>query len=117
MELKANKLRIGNILLCAEIDIPYRVTAEDILEIDNGSSKSRRIPITETYLLLCSTPESKLNLSFILSRDTKIWVDKSNENDPEWYFVWKREYIKVEYLDEIQNLFFFLEKKELTLNL
>jgi len=114
MELKANKLRIGNILFCAERDIPYRVTAEDILVIDDGSSKSRPVPLTDEMLLKFGFLREGDFLELPINEDLSIiWVG--------YLGVMIGGYISFlidqDKMHQLQNLYFALTNAELTVNL
>jgi hypothetical protein len=77
------------------------------------------IPITEEWLLKIdqAKPESKLNLSFIFNSNCKMWVDKSNEKNHIWHYVWKGNYIQIKFLHHLQNIHYYLNNfEELTFN-
>lgn len=77
------------------------------------------IPLTEEWLLKIdqAKPESKLNLSFIFNSNCKMWVDKSNEKNHIWHYVWKNNYIEIKFLHHLQNIHYYLNNfEELTIN-
>jgi len=127
-EIKANDLRVDNVILVSYKDKnEYKeqfVTASMIMDIQSNFPKGissfyyKPLEITEELLLKCDniTPESKLNLSFIINDHTGLWVDKSNENNPVWHFVWNGKYKEVKYFHKLQNLIYELEDIELTIN-
>ena len=119
--MEAKKLRIGNILLCAKRDIPYRVTAEDILVIDDGSSKSRPVPLTEEILLKCKgTIDAYIykgwdDMHFFRFDEYSANIFEIEIRNDGFYY----EDGKMEFLHDLQNCYYFHEnrKKELTVNL
>ena len=119
--MEAKELRIGNVLLCAKRDIPYRVTAEDILEIDNGSSKSRYVQLTEEILLKC---KGTIDAYIYKGWDEMHFFrfDEYSANMFELEICSDGLYYgcnKIEFLHDLQNCYYFHEnrKKELTVNL
>lgn len=109
--MKANELRIGNIVYFGIVKEPIR-----IIKIDPNSvniEMAEPIPLTEEWLLNYS--ESTMNFSFILPNNIRLWIDKSNDSNLVWYFVWKGQHINIKHVHQLQNLYFVLTGEELTL--
>jgi hypothetical protein len=117
--MEAKELRVGNLV---KYDDSVYLHGGKITEIGDIIQREtdyyEPIPITEEWLLKIyqAKPESKLNLSFIFNSNCKMWVDKSNEKNHIWHYVWKGNYIQIKFLHHLQNIHYYLNNfEELTI--
>jgi hypothetical protein len=112
--MKAKELRIGNYLLNAKNDDYFEVELNDLEIIDTGKSKSRPIPLTEKWLL-------KFGLFYENEighfGDGYSGIQLMNISDKYFRGYFRGGVIKVdiEYVHQIQNLYFALTGEELTI--
>lgn len=110
--IKANELRIGNWLLCAEVDVPFQWQASDFEEVNN--SKARPIPLTHKILEQCGFKESRQTFFTWYTRrltDSQFRLDYSDETTYHW--VQSNTIVELNYLHQLQNLYFAITGEEL----
>lgn len=118
MELKANELRIGNLIYQWRTDIPFEVGIDDLKIIQSGESKARPIPLTEEWLLKFGFEKNFENLiEILINKNQSLHFDKT-DNCMSLYIPINHEFIylvfkHIKYIHELQNLFFALTGEEL----
>ena len=107
--INAQDLRIGNYILDGGGNI-VKVTPQRIADIDNKFVINNPIPLTEDILLKCGFEriESKWRL-----KNGYHWIQVNLYS----YFINHIQHGLIEYLHELQNLYFALTKEELEINL
>ena len=123
--MKAKELRIGNYLLNAKNDDYFEVELNDLEIIVTGKSKSRPIPLTEDWLLKFGFKKSIVKEPWF--EKNKIEVFKYSKGN---FFllggnhtaygiglhdIWQGMEINIQYVHQLQNLYFALTNEELTL--
>jgi hypothetical protein len=106
--MKANELRIGNWVNNNEED--YQITSATISQLERGDSKAEPIPLTESLLLKFGF--EKVKDSFF-KKGFHIY-----EEDNNFYYYLRDEGmmdVHINFVHELQNLYFALTKKELTM--
>jgi hypothetical protein len=113
-EMEAKELRIGNLLKCAKIDNFFEVSYEDLGYINDGISESKPIPLTEEWLLKFGFKEVIVDswYSKLAENKNTINISKSglvaiNDDKP---------IRAIEYVNQLQNLYFALTGTELEYN-
>ena len=112
--MEARELRIGNWVFVKEVDldngndifVPIKIKGNDIrfIEIRNdGGTAHFPIPITTEILLKCG----------LLKNNIGIW----NNGDSIYFSYGFEKDVKLEYLHQLQNLYFALTGEELEVNL
>ena len=109
--MKANELRIGNyyygdVLFPSEYNV---ITANDLVELDSD-------PLDDYYQPIPLTEEWLFKFGFIKHVSQSIWYTL-NKVDV-WFFDGKYvndNDVEIKYVHELQNLYFALTKKELTI--
>ena len=104
--MKANELRIGNWVNNNEED--YQITAATILHLERGDSTAKPIPITEEWLLKFGFENWDINA----------WINKISLHKQDgvyWHHSYSGHEICLEYVHQLQNLYFALTGEELIL--
>ena len=127
MELKANELRLGNYVYSKSCNCNF---AKGIIEIDfeafrkihlfNGLSGLSAVPLTEEILLKCGLKRTLYDSSYELN-DFSIFLDKRIRENI-YIQCEKRNWnvlngLRIDYLHQLQNLYFALTNEELTVKL
>jgi hypothetical protein len=121
--MDAKELRIGNILYSRLRDREFIVTATDIVNIQNEPENVRAIPLTKEWLLkygfifkkqsnICGQDQWS-GMDFYMKDNITLRgnLKKSSTLTLAEYFN-----CKIEYVHQLQNLFFALTGTELTIN-
>jgi len=110
--MDSRELRIGAWLYSNLTKVNFQCTAKDILAIHKDPSVVESIPLTEEILVKCGAkivkPRSGIQKSFMLG---SIRINLSNSGN----FYYKKNVYNA--VHEIQNLYYCIEKEELTINL
>jgi len=112
--MKASELRIGNLIIGA-FDNTLKVTISQMVNLDNGFESIEPIPLTEEWLLKfgfktdnkCWRKDIHI-FEYELIKDDEFTFDVINVECNNWT-------VSVKYVHELQNLYFVLTGKELTL--
>ena len=108
--MEAGELRIGNWVYIKGIkaSIPIWKIKPKGVNRDLTYDKIEPIPITEEWLL---------KFGFVFNADSKFWVDRLcvHLKDNEFYIIYEQGRVWIEYIHQLQNLFYFLSGKELEL--
>lgn len=125
--MEAKELRLGNYLMYAGSECFFKVTIEDLKIIEDGSN-CRAIPITEEWLIkfgfeisedsysdnlgnhICSHKEALFGENPI-TYDYMIILKNLGDG---WFY--KNSHHKINYVHELQNLYFSLTKSEICLD-
>jgi hypothetical protein len=110
--MKANELRIGNyyygdVLFPSEYNV---ITANDLVELDSDPLDDyyQPLPLTEEWLLKFGFKKIKTNnCVYWTLNNVDVWELNgiyANEND-----------LPIQFVNQLQNLYFALTKKELTI--
>ena len=122
--MKANELRIGNyyygdVLFPSEYNV---ITANDLVELDSDPLDDyyQPLPLTEEWLLKFGFEKKENSLftkkleyiynSLKYCEDYKIWIYYNDDNDAACNSI-----ADLNFVHELQNLYFALTKKELTM--
>jgi hypothetical protein len=122
--MKANELRIGNyyygdVLFPSEYNV---ITANDLVELDSDPLDDyyQPLPLTEEWLLRMGFEKKENSLftkkleynynSLKYCEDYKIWIYYNDDNDAACNYI-----ADLNFVHELQNLYFALTKKELTI--
>jgi hypothetical protein len=122
--MKANELRIGNyyygdVLFPSEYNV---ITANDLVELDSDPLDDyyQPLPLTEEWLLRMGFEKKENGLftkkleyiynSIKYCEDYKIWIYYNDDNDAACNSI-----ADLNFVHELQNLYFALTKKELTM--
>jgi hypothetical protein len=119
--MKANELRIGNYVYLKSKDKIYEISSgHDIEEISDAPENfdAKPIPLTEEWLLKFGFKKeldkslSKGDIAIFLDKrfKTNLFLQENQES-----FKWYSYELKVEYVHQLQNLYFTLACKELTI--
>ena len=107
--MKANELRIGNYVNINGNNIPL-TPALFCLIIDNQIAPPKPIPLTEDILLKCGYWKLEHKTINFVNTGHSIW-----RLDGRFYC--EKNGVKINYLHQLQNLYFALTNQELTITL
>ena len=114
-ELKASELRIGNWFKQSYTDGYYQIGWEEIKDTINGEKRTP-IPLTEQWLIdfglkdYCElTDLVTIELKYNKGYGVNIWI-----GGQDW--IGEKEINHIDYVHQLQNLYFALTEQELTLN-
>lgn len=118
--IKANELRIGNYVYVIKV-VPIIVTADHIKSISEGDIDYTPIPLTPKILDSCGFKlDKRVGVWFETkpyNKDkTSVAIWDSHTMDYKWSMA-DNKHIQIKYLHQLQNLYFALTGKELTVNL
>lgn len=111
--IQVNELRIGNLVSIE--NKPYIITSGDIYNLDcyykNYIQFYHEIPLTEEWLVMFGFTKRKFSYlwgfgNFLYDERLKLWT---------WYGIQLHDYL-IQYVHQIQNLYFALTGEELKLN-
>lgn len=118
--IKANELRIGNLLndregnLCKVFELGKNSILAPTINKPTTKLPNEHIPLTEEWLLkfgfenkILSSEFSMNDFPFIIYNN-EIWTDRDNDDDA---------ICKVDFVHELQNFYFAVKRKELELKL
>ena len=109
--MKASELRIGNWVQLGETTVQVDIIT--IYEPDNKLvSKSEPIPLTEEWLL--EFKAKQFGSAFKLQKGVKGITIRRHPNG--FFLSWPNRFTKLEYVHQLQNLYFALTGEELTLS-
>lgn len=114
--MNANELRIGNYLQSSCI---IKIDAKFIYEYEKVGGNYKPIPLSEEILLKCGAK---------VLRDKERWVIEFGHNEGLYFDIHEKyvelcfqrgeyPFFKIDYLHQLQNLYFALTQTELTINL
>jgi hypothetical protein len=113
--MKANELRIGNLLECWYGDNYFEVTIEDLQTIYNGKSKAKPILLTEEWLLKFGFEKDEKNEYWFWKNCVSVsvlgYIELLSFNRQSF-----KTNIQLKYIHQLQNLYFTLTGKELVVS-
>jgi hypothetical protein len=113
--MKANELRIGNLLECWYGDNYFEVTIEDLQTIYNGKSKAKPILLTEEWLLKFGFEKDEKNEYWFWKNCVSVsvlgYIELLSFNRQSF-----KTNIQLKYIHQLQNLYFALTGKELVVS-
>lgn len=118
--IQAHELRIGNYVVDNfDVHKPYQLTKislDDFVAISNGCNSYQPIPLTEEILLKCGFEENGQYLAF---KNIRLYIYHSRFNSE--YFIFDfgmmEKFTEIQYLHQLQNLYFALTGEELEVKL
>ena len=121
--MKANELRVGNWVNNNEED--YQITSVTILQLERGDSTAKPIPLTDEWLIRFGFENGGYeflfwNLNGFEISGTSSWFEQGDTIGVyafNWHSTDKtHNQLIVNYVHQLQNLYFALTSEELTLN-
>lgn len=116
-QLKATELRIGNYVSCQNWS-PYRIEAVDIHHCHYHPEAYKPIPLTEDILVklgfeIDSVDRPRLYADYkVINPITKDYMIELKNVGKGWFY--RNGYFKIDYVHQLQNLYFALCGEELT---
>ena len=106
--MEANELRIGNYVK-GTFDVPAKIESDDFKRLEKDEHYCKPIPLTEEWLV---------KFDFIRNEYLNRWIFRDNEYfyfDMEFSLWFEGSYtcVQVEYVHQLQNLYFALTGNEL----
>lgn len=117
--MKANELRIGNFIRSKQTGYDVRfVSFYGLCNIENNPDEYEPIPLTGEILKKCGFESEHITYHYILIGDDALHVYYNNSGLHRYGVKYKYAYLtEIEYLHQLQNLYFALTGEELTVNL
>jgi hypothetical protein len=110
--IKATDLRLGNWVLNPSTKKPVQITSMDISDIENNYKEREPIPLTEELFNKINVPDIESDFggsgSFNYSDNGKLYL-----NDCDGGKIGK----PIEFVHQLQNVFYFLQGEELPITL
>lgn len=104
--MKANELRIGNLVYCPEMDTNDYVSKTHF----NCPELYEPIPLTEEWLLKFGFDVS---VGWAEKDDFKMGQPDDDWINELWSIRYEKKYVKIQYVHQLQNLYFALTGQEL----
>ena len=115
--IQSNELRIGNLLQNEKEDRFFECTLEDLQIIQEGST-CKPIPLTEEWLIKFGFSQVYVTDPQEVDSESKYWINDFHifSIPNKGIFFWKNDKrIKIMHVHQLQNLYWCLTQKELTL--
>jgi hypothetical protein len=110
--IQANELRIGNYVFLKSKNKIWKITCGQ--EIDTGKDSNDFEPIPITYeLLLLNLGFEERGSGFGINRFSLAY--KCSDKEQFFYSTWHDGVVEIQYIHQLQNLYFAITGKELTL--
>ena len=116
--IKANELRVGNLIQSSWKNEPHKVTSDTIYEVEDFPKAYSPIPLTEQWLLdfgFDKHPNPNGTRSWCYYKDRERWVIQSMLDLNSFSFGITPLKPELNFVHQLQNLFYTLCGKELEL--